>query len=119
MKSLIYMLSVLGVMGLAFWAYHENYKTQAALDEVEQLQGQIGRLLETRAVLRAEWAYLNRPDRLRDLAEINFGRLGLVPLRPEQFASIDQVAYPALDIEDATAVLGTIPEMELIQRMVP
>ena len=106
MKSLLYVLSVAAVIGLAFWAYTENYKTQAALDEVDELRREIGDLLETRAVLRAEWAYLNRPDRLRDLADLNFDRLGLVPLRPEQFGEISQIAYPPpeMEIEDAVEV---------------
>ena len=94
MKALLSILAALAVMGLAFWAYRENYATQAALDEVEQLEREIGNSREALSVLRAERAYLNRPDRLRDLAELNFDRLGLLPLRPEQFGSVDQVAFP-------------------------
>lgn len=109
MRSLVFTLSVLAVMGLAFWAYHENYKTKSALDEVDDLREEIGTLLETRAVLRAEWAYLNRPDRLRELAEINFERLGLMPLRPEQFGRISQVAYPPLEIEEPIEVKAITP----------
>lgn len=94
MKTLLSVFAALAVMALAFWAYRENYATQAALDEVERLETEIGKTREALAVLRAEWAYLNRPDRLRDLAELNFDRLGLLPLLPEQFAAVEQVAYP-------------------------
>ena len=33
MRSLLYVLTFLTVIAAAFWAYHENYKTQAALGE--------------------------------------------------------------------------------------
>ncbi|MEM9638342.1 MAG: cell division protein FtsL [Pseudomonadota bacterium] len=94
MRTVLYILTTLGVIGLAFWAYRENYATQAALAETRDLRQQIRAAHERLAVLRAEWAYLNRPDRLRDLAEINFDRLGLLELHPEQFGLVGQVAYP-------------------------
>ncbi|MAM61611.1 MAG: cell division protein FtsL [Maritimibacter sp.] len=118
MRSALYVLSTLIVMGLGYWAYVENYKTQAALDEVETLQRDIGQMRERLVVLKAEWAYLNRPDRLRDLAEMNFDRLGLLPLAPEQFGRVDQIAYPQeadalplISSEDSVDVQGdlTVP----------
>ncbi|MEL6597145.1 MAG: cell division protein FtsL [Pseudomonadota bacterium] len=94
MRGFLYVISALAVVALAFWAYQQNYATQQALRDVRNLQNDIATQRSRLAVLRAEWAYLNRPDRLRDLAEINFDRLGLLPLMPEQFGLVDQVAYP-------------------------
>ncbi|NSX54732.1 cell division protein FtsL [Parasulfitobacter algicola] len=94
MKTFLFITSALAVMGLAFWAYHENYKTQQALAEVRTLNNAIAESRERLSVLRAEWAYLNRPDRLRDLADLNFDSLGLLPLSPEQFGQVDQIEFP-------------------------
>lgn len=94
MRAVLYILTSLAVVGLAFWAYRENYATQQALSEADTLHANIRASHSRLAVLRAEWAYQNRPDRLRDLAEINFIRLGLLPLNPEQFGQVDQVSYP-------------------------
>lgn len=108
-------MSALAVMGLAFWAYHENYKTRNALSEVERLQRKIGQLMETLSVLRVEWAYLNRPDRLRELADINFESLGLMPLRPEQFGRIDQIAFPrepVPEVDNPVDAIGTVEAAE-------
>ena len=94
MRSLLYALSFMAVIGLAFWAYHENYKTQAVQGDTEDLQRQISHARERLRVLNAEWAYLNRPDRLRELADLNFEKLGLLPFEPHQFGRIDEVAFP-------------------------
>ncbi|MCX7889089.1 MAG: cell division protein FtsL [Rhodobacteraceae bacterium] len=96
MRHVLFIATALFVMGLAFWAYRENYRTQGELREVRALRQEIGELRESLAVLRAEWAYLNRPDRLRELAEINFSRLQLLPLMPQQFGDIRDVPYPVL-----------------------
>lgn len=94
MRPVIYVLSFIAVMGLGFWAYRENYATQDALREVVALQDEIAGLRESLAIQRAEWAYLNRPDRLRELATLNFDRLGLLPMEAAQFGATAQVAYP-------------------------
>jgi hypothetical protein len=111
MRPVLYVLSFLALIALGFWAYRENYATQAALKEVEGLQRQISTLREALTVQRAEWAYLNRPDRLRELAAANFDRLGLMPMEPSQFGAAAQVAYPAAklpEISFSQDVQGTI-----------
>ncbi len=84
------------VIGLAFWAYRENYQTQDAISEVSRLKREIKRQKQTLAILKAEWAYLNRPERLRDLAMLNFERLRLLDFTPKQFGKIDQISFPSV-----------------------
>lgn len=105
MRTFLYLLTMLSVISLAFWAYRENYATQGALAETRALRLDIREAHERLSMLKAEWAYLNRPDRLQDLAEINFDSLGLLPLRPEQFGNVDQVAYPPRPVLELTDVV--------------
>ena len=95
MRPLIYVASFLILIALGFWAYRENYTTRTATTELAQLQDDIAALHDALAIERAEWAYLNRPDRLRELASLNFDRLGLFPMEPAQFAPPGEIAYPA------------------------
>ncbi len=109
MRSLLYIASALAVMALAFWAYQENYATQQALRDRDALESGIDVLQDALAVQRAEWAYLNRPNRLRELATVNFDALGLLPLEPGQLGSTAEVVYPAppvLDVENPVDVIG-------------
>lgn len=111
MRTVLYILTTLAVIGLAFWAYRENYATQEVLSKTDRLHRDIRHAHGRLAVLRAEWAYLNRPDRLRDLADINFNRLGLLPLRSDQFGRVDEVAYPRpepLPITNVIEVSGNL-----------
>ncbi|WP_095588893.1 cell division protein FtsL [Actibacterium ureilyticum] len=115
MRSLLYICSALAVMGLAFWAYQQNYKTQHALKDTARLQREIGQMRESLGVLRAEWAYLNRPERLRELAALNFDRLGLLPLRADQFGRVDRVAYPRPDLPPITDPIEAWGNLEPLQ----
>lgn len=94
MRSLLYLCTALAVIALAAWAYRENHLTQQAMNERRALEREIVALTEALSVQRAEWAYLNRPDRLRDLVDVNFERLRLVPITSAHFGEIGQIVYP-------------------------
>ncbi len=111
MRTLFVVLSALGVIGLAFWTYRGNYATQQALREVSELRLAIADLREELGVLRAEWAYLNRPDRLRELAGINFDRLGLLEFQPHQFGRVDELPFPGDAPEGWPEPLGGVLEV--------
>lgn len=111
MRPVLYVLSFLALIALGFWAYRENYATQTSLREVEGLRSEIASLRDALAVQRAEWAYLNRPDRLRQLVDVNFDRLGLMPMDPTQFGTAASVAYPRMSLPEIThtkTVQGTV-----------
>lgn len=105
MRPLVYILSFLAVMALGFWAYRENYETQATVKEMAAVQDDIASLRESLAIQRAEWAYQNRPDRLRALVVANFDKLHLLPMEPAQFGTPTEIAYPP-----PPAALETAPD---------
>lgn len=113
MRPALYVFSFLALLALGFWAYRENYATQAALREVAGLQDEIGALRAALAVQRAEWAYLNRPDRLRELSALNFDRLGLMPMQPAQLGRSSEIAFPQAEfpiaIIDPVDTVGETP----------
>jgi hypothetical protein len=105
LKGLAFVIAALMVFGLGFWAYQENYRTQGSLREVRELHDRIGAAHARLRMLNAEWAYLNRPDRLADLAGLNFDRLGLLPMSPDSFGRIDQVLTAPEPIQPLTGEL--------------
>jgi hypothetical protein len=110
MRSFPVVMSALAVIGLGYWAYHQTILTQAAIRDVDRLQLQIGAERERLAILRAEWAYLNRPDRLRELVAFNFDRLELLPLRPDQFGVVAELPLPPPppDPDDPASQVGEL-----------
>jgi len=115
MRPVLYVLTFLGLIALGFWAYRENYATQGTLKDVRALQNEISSLREALSVQRAEWAYLNRPDRLRELAEMNFDRLGLLPMEPGQFGTVGQVVFPIPEIPAITGPVDVMGEITAVE----
>ena len=55
-------------------------------------------------ILNAEWAHLNRPDRLRKLAEYYFSELRLTPINPDDFISFSDVYWGQFIEDESTAL---------------
>ena len=113
MRIVLHLSAAVLVVVSATWAYRVNYATQEAMGRLDDLRQEIAAEREAIAVLNAEWAYLNRPDRLKALVAANAAALGLEELTPEQFGEASMVAFPpepeALVAEGDPAAAKPIP----------
>ncbi len=94
MRIGLYLSAAVLVAVCATWTYRVNYATQEALDRLAGLRAEIALEREALSVLNAEWAYLNRPDRLAALVAGPGAGLGLAPLTPEHFGDAQSVPFP-------------------------
>ena len=78
---------------LGLWAYKINYDSRAADQRVKMLEKSILLANKQFKILNAEWAHLNRPDRLRKLAEYYFFELRLTPINPDDFISFSDIYW--------------------------
>lgn len=101
MRTLLYGAMSLAVIVMAWWAYMENYKTQARMDAVKELQTSIADQYDYLQYLRAEWAYLTRAERLVEIVDLNFDELRLGPLGEPEYAAIDSIPFRDAGAEPA------------------
>lgn len=88
MRGAVYFAAAALVALTAFWTYRINYAAQEAGDRVTRLRNQIAREREALVVLRAEWAFLNAPDRLARLVARHGVTLDLAPMAGRHFATL-------------------------------
>jgi len=79
-------LFIAALMGVAL--YYLKYRVTELENELARLNQEIVEDQQAVHVLRAEWSYLNEASRLRSIAEQH---LGMVPVRPEQFATPEEI----------------------------
>ena len=114
-------LAVVAVVASAAWAYHVNYRTKLALGRVDDLRSQIAAEREGSEVLRVEWAFLNAPDRLARLVELNNDWLKLVPMGVQGFDEVAAVPYPPRNPapDDAIPEFGVEPVFVVTEPVSP
>ena len=93
MRYFVYLFSIGVLLFSATWAYRVNYETREVVNRIKMLQDQIQKEEEKLIMLEGEWAYLNRPDRLDELAERFFAKLSLMPISADNYAKIDILGF--------------------------
>jgi len=88
MIKLLHFLAISALVGSAVYAYSIKYETLYHAEQVVKLKGKVQRERDAIAVLHAEWALLNRPDRLQAAAEKH---LDLQRLKIQQLARLSDL----------------------------
>ncbi len=116
MIKLLHVAAIAGLIGSAVYAYSIKYDSIFHAEELARITAEVDRENEAIAVLKAEWALLNRPDRVQALADaflpdivpMDAGRLAQfsdLPDRPEKDDEIGR-KLEALGLAAPTATPG-------------
>ena len=81
-------LLVLAFLASVTVAYFVSHQAKDAADKIVELNQEIGEEEKKIAALRADWAYLNRGDRLADLVAAHQEALLLEPIAVRQLAPL-------------------------------
>ncbi len=84
MGRLINLALFCGVLLGAFWLYQVKQQARETESQIADLQRQIAVEKEALLLLKAEWSYLNRPERVQQLAKRFADQLGLKEVKAYQ-----------------------------------
>jgi hypothetical protein len=99
MRPLLATLTVLLLGGLSIGLYLLKNETQRIERQLVALDRQLIDEEKTIQVLKAEWSYLNRPERLQELAVRHVEYLALRPIAPSQTGDLAQLPRRRMEIE--------------------
>jgi cell division protein FtsL len=88
MIKLLHVIAIGALVSSAVYAYTIKYETTLAAEHLQKLKTQTQRERDAIAVLKAEWQYLNRPDRLQVLADRH---LDLQPFSVTQVVRVSDI----------------------------
>ena len=102
------------VLCLAFWAYQENNLTKRVSERATELQERIEHNRVVLKYLQDEWAFLNRPDRLKELVRTHYAELKLSAVTHSSFRTASSIPLrrnhlSRLDVE--SGLLLAAPEI--------
>ncbi len=106
MLRLLNLLSVLVLLGAAGYAYTVKYETSFRTEQIAKAKLEIKAEQDGIGVLRAEWAFLTRPERIQKLSERYLDLEPLALAQIDGFAGIPERLPHADAIGDKIDLLG-------------
>jgi len=86
--KLLHIIAIGALVSSALYAYSIKYETTLQAEQLQKLKSKAQREREAIAVLKAEWQFLNRPERLQALADKH---LDLQPLQTAQIVRLSDI----------------------------
>ena len=86
MLRFLNLIAIVALIGSAVYAYTIKYQTSYRAEQIAKTKIEIKTESDAIAVLRAEWAYITRPERLQQLADQYL--VDVKPLEVKQLVSV-------------------------------
>ncbi|WP_114009452.1 cell division protein FtsL [Cohaesibacter intestini] len=110
MSRLINTVLFLFVLLGAFWLYQVKHEAKEEESRIVKLEQQIEDEKEALLLLKAEWSYLNRPERVQQLSERFADQLGLSEVQPYQIGTVADLPERVQEPSEVGADKPTIDE---------
>jgi cell division protein FtsL len=102
MWRLLHVLAIGALVATAVYVYSVKYQTIYASEQIVKTRHLIAKERDAINILRAEYAFLTRPDRLQSLAD---KQLDMQPLSLHQIVKASELPEPAPKIDSIGAKL--------------
>ncbi len=102
MWRLLHVLAIGALVATAVYVYSVKYQTIYASEQIVKTRHLIAKERDAINILRAEYAFLTRPDRLQALAD---KQLDMQPLSLHQIVKASELPEPAAKIDSIGAKL--------------
>ncbi len=100
MIKLLHVIAIGALVSSAVYAYSIKYETTLAAEQLQKMRAKTQRERDAIAVLKAEWQFLNRPDRIQTLADRH----------------LDLQAFSATQVVKASDIPNRGPKVDAIGR---
>lgn len=100
MIKLLHVIAIGALVSSAVYAYSIKYETTLAAEQLQKMRAKTQRERDAIAVLKAEWQFLNRPDRIQTLADRH----------------LDLQAFTATQVVKASEIPNRGPKVDAIGR---